>query len=55
LLPPISKIVNHSIDHTSSESVAINFHQETSFVLNISSDLSESWQRNNKRKTSYCC
>ena len=31
------KIVNHSSDHTSSESVAIYFHQETSFVLNTSS------------------
>jgi len=37
-----SKIVNHSSDHTPSESVAIYFHQETSFVLNTSSVLCES-------------
>jgi len=50
-----SKIVYHTSDHTSSESVAIYFHQEPSFVLNTSSVLCESWQWSNIRKTSYCC
>jgi len=36
----VDKIINSSSDNTSSESVAVYFRQETSFVLNASSVVS---------------